>query len=54
LNDKPAPHDRFLERVDGGCGGVGPSGWDAPYQEAWFRLLKAPALGLFGAMMPTA
>src|ERR1700729_871985 len=47
------PRTRVLERVDGGGGGVGASGWGAPSQHAWFWHLEPPALGLFHAVVVT-
>ena len=37
-----------------GWAGVGAAGGDAPDQEAWFRLLQPPALGLFAPVVVTA
>ena len=43
-----------LERVVGRSGGVGTSRWGAPNQNSRFRLLKVPALGLFGPVVVAA
>jgi hypothetical protein len=43
-----------LKRVHGRGGGEGPPGGGAPFQDAWFRLIEPPPLGLLAVMVVSA
>jgi hypothetical protein len=43
-----------LDRIFGGCGGIGSAGGRVPDQHAGFGLFEVPAFGLFAAMVAAA